>query len=271
MKPLRVVGLGDSVTAGVGDVVAHTYSPGWAAHLAVALGAGEYLCLAQTGARMRDVVSEQLPDALAFKPDLATLLIGGNDVLRSDFDADRVASNARDACIELAAAGAIVLVVLLHDPVRVLPRGGSAFGRVLGARAAAVNAALMVAVGGLPGVIVLDPRDFDVAHHRSTWHIDRMHPSAQGHRVLASIAAEWLAPRGFASVASVPPIPEQCPGPVLVAVWLVANGIPWFVRRSTDLLPELVGVIISDVRAERARAAREPITDAPTEQPVAAA
>ncbi|CAB4945745.1 MAG: SGNH/GDSL hydrolase family protein [Actinobacteria bacterium] len=253
MRPLRVVGLGDSVTAGVGDVVGGGNSPGWAAHLAVLLGASEYLCLARTGARMRDVVAEQLPEATAFKPDLATLLIGGNDVLRSDFDAVRVARGARDVCVELTAAGGVVLVVLLHDPSMVLPRGGLAVGRVLAARAAALNVALLADLAGMPGVVVLDPRDFEVAHLRSTWHIDRMHPSAQGHRALATMAATWLSRRGFHPVAPVPPVPEQCPGPVLVAVWLVAHGVPWLLRRSVDLIPELVGVVIAERRAERAR------------------
>ena len=254
MKSLRVVGLGDSVTAGVGDLVPAGHTPGWAAHLAVALGASDYLCLARTGARMRDVVAEQLADAVAFKPDLVTLLIGGNDVLRSDFNPVRVAREARDVCLELTAAGSVVLVVLLHDPSKVLPRGGVAVGRVLAVRAAAVNSALLTDLAGLPGVVVLDPQHFDMAHQRSTWHIDRMHPSAQGHRALASIAAARLAQHGFCAVAPIPPIPEQCPGPVLVAVWLVANGIPWLLRRSVDLLPELVGVVIADSRAARARA-----------------
>ena len=251
---LRIVALGDSVSAGVGDFVARGEAPGWAGHLAHALGSSNFTNLARTGARMRDVLSEQLPAALESRAGLATLLIGGNDVLRSDFDPERIAAGARIVCSDLTGNGTPVLVVLLHEPARVLPRGGGPFGRVIAARANAVNEALVANLSSLSGVRLLDPRSNPSTHERGHWHIDRMHPSASGHRMLAGLALELAADWGFTPVRAIPGEVKESPGPVLIALWLIANGLPWFAKRSTDLIPELIRVVISESR----NPAREP-------------
>jgi lysophospholipase L1-like esterase len=243
---MRVVALGDSVTVGVGDHVAPGADAGWAAHLAEIVGASSYTNLARTGARARDVVADQLPRALALAPDLATVLVGGHDVLRADFDAERVGRQARATVSALADRGALVLVVLLHDPSRCLPRGGGVFGRVVAARASLVSQQLRAQLAGIEGVVVLDPEHAPQTYDRASWHIDRMHPSALGHRLLGAAGAAALAPYGIVALRPPPPAPEVPGGVLAQAAWLVRNGVPWFAKRSLDLVPELVRVVVSE-------------------------
>lgn len=242
----RLVALGDSVTVGVGDRVEGRAELGWASHLADALGAGDFRNLARTGARARDVLAQQLAPALAAEADIATILAGGNDVLRADFDPDHVGRDIAEVAEWLASRRTTVVVVLLHDPRLVLPGGGGVFGRVIAARAALVNEAVVRHVSGLSGVHVLDLHEVALTHDRTSWHVDRMHPSALGHRRLAQAAADLLEQQGFPVVGDVAAVPADCPGPIAHAVWLVRNGLPWFAKRSVDLVPELVRVVISE-------------------------
>jgi lysophospholipase L1-like esterase len=139
----RLVALGDSITVGVGDTVGPdaVYGPGWAAHLATVLGAETFTNLATEGARSRDVVGTQLGAALALRPHLATVLVGGNDVLRSDFDARHTLADLHRSAGELCRAGADVVLVLL--PViglfELCPR---LVRRVMRRRVASINAAV---------------------------------------------------------------------------------------------------------------------------------
>ncbi|BDZ42494.1 hypothetical protein GCM10025865_17930 [Paraoerskovia sediminicola] len=280
-----VVALGDSITVGVGDVGVSTTGEhaawssarvdddvprvGWAAHLATLLGARTFTNLATNGARARDVSGSQLGHALELGPTVATLLVGGNDVLRSDFDPREVATHVSLSVAALRDAGAVVLLVrlptiglfdLLPGPVR----------RVMRRRIAAVNAAVdeigapRRPHGSVP--LVLDAAGCMGRWGPEGWHVDRVHPSAAGHRRLALEAAHHLVRAGAlgpaggsgggaeavvlraAALSALPPAP-----PLTARLgWLVAEGIPWTVRRGRDLLPGLTRAIVEDLRAERA-------------------
>jgi lysophospholipase L1-like esterase len=84
------VALGDSTTLGIGDPVPGGGWRGWAAILAAGLGAG-FHNLAAAGALSADVAGGQLPAALELRPDVAAVLVGVNDTLRSTFCAGRTA------------------------------------------------------------------------------------------------------------------------------------------------------------------------------------
>src|SRR3954451_21533426 len=90
----RFVALGDSQTEGLNDLDDSGALVGWADRLAAALAATTspglaYAHLAGRGAGAVDVLERQLPTALALEPDLASVVVGMNDVLRHDFDLDR--------------------------------------------------------------------------------------------------------------------------------------------------------------------------------------
>jgi alpha-1,6-mannosyltransferase len=232
----RVVGLGDSVTLGVGDLVEPGQHPGWAAHVAHAVGAGEYTNLARLGARARTVVEEQLRVALARRPDVALLAAGGNDVLRGDLDPDDVAASIERCVQALRAVGSQVVLVRLSTcaHVRLLP---PRLRRVLDHRVGVVNEGLdtVAAATGVPA-LTLQPTS---PLHPQLWHVDRIHPGPLGHRVLAQQAVSELAAAGVATVATVPPLTLAAPSRPAQVEWLLRNGVPWLAKRSVDLFPAL--------------------------------
>lgn len=233
-----VVALGDSVTVGVGDVGAPA---GWAAHLAYALNAGDFTNVARLGARARDVTREQCAVAMGKRPDLSTLLVGGNDVLRADFDARDVGEHVERVVDGLVKVGSDVVVVLLHDPRPTLP-GPRVLGEVLAERAALVNEAVRRRIADGPRVVVVDPSRSALTSTRAAWSVDRLHPSAAGHRELARMALDALAPLDWRAVRPLLPPAGPQPRGWERAWWLVRCGTPWFAKRSRDLLPELARV-----------------------------
>src|SRR5262249_61682980 len=78
--------LGESSTLGVGDPAPGGGWRGWAAFLAQSLPGGQLVNLAATGARAADVERVQLPRALELRPDVASVIVGTNDILRAGFD-----------------------------------------------------------------------------------------------------------------------------------------------------------------------------------------
>ena len=107
--------LGDSITLGVGDPAPGGGWRGWAAFLAESLPGGRLVNLAANGARAADVERTQLPRALELRPDVASVVVGVNDILRAGFDAaahpgrarsrDRLAERGRRGGPHHAAAG----------------------------------------------------------------------------------------------------------------------------------------------------------------------
>src|SRR5262245_10527831 len=89
---LRFAALGDSTTCGIGDAVPGGWR-GWARLLADALGTayGMSFCnTAVSGATSVHVRDHQLATALSHRPDLASLIVGVNDTMRSTWDPARI-------------------------------------------------------------------------------------------------------------------------------------------------------------------------------------
>ena len=86
--------------------------------LMAALGApGEirYRNLSVIGARMTDLRHRQLPGAVAAHPDVAVILAGMNDTLRSDFDPVALRDDLDATVTALQATGTVVLITRFHD------------------------------------------------------------------------------------------------------------------------------------------------------------
>ncbi|WP_423462951.1 GDSL-type esterase/lipase family protein [Promicromonospora sp. MS192] len=267
----RLVALGDSITVGVGDSVGPdaVHGPGWAAHLATVLGMTEFTNLATNGARSRDVAVAQLAAALALRPRLATVLVGGNDVLRSDFDARLTLMDLRRSVQELRGAGADVVLVRL-PVIGLFELAPRPVRRVMRRRVAAVDAAVdeVASASGTdqaPGrVVVVDAAHAIAPAGAKAWHIDRVHPSPAGHRRLALAVAAALAtldpayavvPDGADAARQVAARLPAAPAPPDLrqrVTWLVRAGLPWCVRRGRDFLPGLLRAVAHDLRAERA-------------------
>jgi len=72
--------LGDSAASGVGDSDKYGVTKGWGYYLAKHFQDPlVYINLSRPGAQSAEVLEDQLPKALVFKPDIAAVIVGGND------------------------------------------------------------------------------------------------------------------------------------------------------------------------------------------------
>jgi lysophospholipase L1-like esterase len=247
-RPVRtLVTLGDSTCVGLGDPLPGGGWRGVSVLLRDALAA-QLVNPSRSGARMADVLREQLVPALAAAPDVVVLFVGMNDTLRSDFDPERLRADCAELVGALRAAGAHVLMLRYHDHTRVF-RLPAPLRRALRDRIDALNAALD-AVADQDGVGLLDLHRLPGGYDHAAWSIDRLHPSELGHRMLAAGLAGLLADAGFA----VPrPVSLSCAGGRRVTAahrvaWLVVKGVPWLVRRGRDLGPVIVAGLLGELR-----------------------
>jgi len=235
---LRVASLGDSTTFGIGDPVPGGWR-GWARLLVDALHRSydvSFCNLARSGATTAQVRAEQLHDAVAHRPDLATVVVGVNDTLRAGWEPRRTREDLLACAETLTASGALLVTIRYHDHASLvgLPR---AIGRPLSARLDLVNSAydeVHDRFGGVRLDLAARPEVLD----RSCWSVDRLHPSERGHRALARAYAELLAERGF----HVDPPPLECSGGLPRTwrrdmSWVVTEGGPWMGRRARELGP----------------------------------
>jgi lysophospholipase L1-like esterase len=245
--------LGDSAAYGTGDEISAGVFRGWAGFLAEAFQDGcDYFNFSRPGAKSTEVLEKQLPKALREQPDICALIVGGNDLLRNSFDPLLLYKNLKNCCQQLMAMGSEVIMVELHDPNQLL-RLPKLMSRVLNRRVAAVNAVYRKVALEFE-IITIKTRKIGDVHNRSNWHIDRMHPGPAGHFMLARSVAEQLRRRGWAvSLPHKLDVVQKSKSEKIK--WLLRNGTPWFLKRSVDLLPaavllmvyELIKVIIEKV------------------------
>ena len=239
---LRVVSLGDSTSCGEGVGLSVPPTLTWPARLAAALPGGELLPLATAGARVRDVRAQQLELAVETQPHLATLLIGLNDVSRGGFCERAVAADLAAVVRALRRSGATVLLGRLHDPCRHLPLPAGMRDAVR-RRVAVVNdavdeAAADAARDGAGGdVHVLDLARMPALRLRQAWAVDRVHPHAEAHGLIAVEAARVLTEAGL-PVGRVPAqgLPERAPGMPREAWWAARHGLPWLAAHARDVV-----------------------------------
>ncbi|MBK1785470.1 SGNH/GDSL hydrolase family protein [Prauserella sp. ASG 168] len=115
----RVAVLGDSVAEGVGDLVDGYPPRPWADRVVSVLRAHnptlEYLNLGKRGLLAEEVSRFQLSPALAFRPDLAVVTCGGNDMLRRSYDPGAVDVVLTAMVRALRESGAAVVTLGLFD------------------------------------------------------------------------------------------------------------------------------------------------------------
>ncbi|WP_182380100.1 SGNH/GDSL hydrolase family protein [Nocardioides sp. WS12] len=234
---IRFVALGDSATYGLGDRVGGECR-GWARLLADAIGETHHVSfcnLAKPGAGVPDVRREQLADAVAHQPVIASLVVGLNDVMKSTWEPIRIREELLECAAALAATGAVIITVRFHDHGQVLglPRW---LARPMARRIAVLNE-IYDEVHARFGLIRVDLDSDPMTARREFWSADRLHPSELGHRHLARLAARELNTEGLAFG----PPSRQCGQPVATrretARILAKEGGPWIARRVRDLGP----------------------------------
>ncbi|HWG14521.1 MAG TPA: SGNH/GDSL hydrolase family protein [Streptosporangiaceae bacterium] len=182
---------------------------------------------------------DQLPRALELRPDIASVIVGINDTLRSSFDPRRIARSAERTVGALRSAGAQVLTLRLPDPGLMLGLPG-ALARPLARRIHAVNA-VMDDVADRFGTLVFDAASDPETYDRRMRSVDRMHPSERGHRLIAGRFYDQLAATGL-PLGLRPEAEPSSPPPTrrAQAAWMATKGTGWVIRRSTDLVPYLL-------------------------------
>jgi lysophospholipase L1-like esterase len=244
-QPLTLAVIGDSAASGVGDSDTNGNHFGWGYHLAQAFNEPlVYINAARPGARSREVLEEQLIKVSVHDPELVAVVVGGNDLLRSNFSPTIFERNLRETMIRLVSSGATVMLLELHDPTKIVPMP-YLVGRICRRRVAAVNAATGKIAQDF-GAILLPTRSLENIYARSKWHVDRMHPSKLGHQFIASEFAKLLRNRGF-DVGDVMISETNNRSRKDSILWMLRNGTPWFAKRSVDLLPGLIWLSLAEI------------------------
>jgi lysophospholipase L1-like esterase len=249
---LRFAALGDSATVGIGDPVPGGWR-GWSRLLSSALATAydvSYCNLAVSGATSTDVLHGQLADAVAHRPDLASLVVGVNDTMRAGWHPGRVREELMTCASALHDAGATLLTARFHDHGAVFGLPG-VLRRPLQARIEAVNAVydeVHATFGGHRIDLAARPDVFD----RTFWSVDRLHPSELGHRTLARGYADLLTAAGLEfEPPSLEPEGGRPVGWRQDVVWMVRQGAPWVGRRARDLGPWAVRLAWTETRPRR--------------------
>jgi lysophospholipase L1-like esterase len=244
-KTLNFVVMGDSAAYGTGDVT-HADRPfGWAARIADAIESPlTYLNLARPGAKSSELVEHQLPIARHFKPDIAVVVVGGNDMLRNNFCPSRLRNNLIEILTGLTSIGAHVITLQLHDPSKILQLP-KALESALLKRVDCVNAVYEELATHFP-IISIKAREIEGVNERKNWHVDLLHPGPQGHVLLAKTALSELSKLGV-KVRTLQPMEIPQTSRWKKIEWMVLKGGPWFFKRSFDLLPVALFLILKEI------------------------
>jgi lysophospholipase L1-like esterase len=252
---VRFAALGDSVTYGIGDN--RRGDRGWASLLAGAMGKAHDVSFHKTarpGATAADVRAEQLEDALAHRPHIASLVVGLNDTMRSTWDPAQVRADLLYCAERLVEQGAMLLTVRFHDHTRVfgLPQ---MLACPMRARIASLNE-IYDEIYDRFGGIRIDLAEHPGIYDRKFWSVDRLHPSELGHRVLADEFAAHLHAAGLVFDAPSLQLDGAIPSRLENVQWMVTAGAPWLARRARDLGPAVARRWFTRVRAEAMPAPR---------------
>lgn len=243
VEKLRVVAMGDSSVFGVGDTVTSIDEKylGWAGRFAYDLKAEKFLNLGKNGARFRNIVKTQLAGAIAMRPNVAIICIGTNDVLRGDFSPAEIEKCATEIIKSLRALGTTVVFIGIPDPVKTAP-GPLSLKKILQKRVRLVNwitDEIVTSNGGL----FISTWNHEMAYDKSMWHIDHMHPSSKGHQEIADLVRRNLGfPRRRKSKLPISSVVSKR----FEIYWLLTNGLKWFAKRSVDLVPALIWLVLSN-------------------------
>jgi hypothetical protein len=181
------------------------------------------------------VAEQQVPRTIAMRPDLVSVAVGGNDLLRPRADPDELAGAFDDIVAQLRGAGCQVIVFAGFDP------GTFPLIRLIRGKAAVYNMHLR-GIADRRECYLVDLWAMRVLADPREWSLDRLHLSSDGHRRVALRACEVLGVPVDADWREPLP-PVELPGAWhgRSAAWLAARRVdarwtkehaaPWVSRR----------------------------------------
>ena len=229
----RYVAIGDSQTEGLWDGDDAVGLLGFADRLAVMIDSFHpglrYANLAIRGKRMADVRREQVPQALAMRPDLVTVCAGMNDVIQPGRSFGHALVDLEHVYAALAESGATVVTTTFPNVAQFLP-----VGRLVSSRLGRINDAITAAADRY-GFRLVDLYNAASMRNADTWAVDRVHASTKGHILFAAAAAEALELPGSNhdwAKADGDPIRLSFPASAVEQLrWAQDSFIPWMWRR----------------------------------------
>ncbi|MES2405799.1 MAG: SGNH/GDSL hydrolase family protein [Pseudomonadota bacterium] len=192
MRWRHYVALGDSISAGSGDNVAGIEALRWPDRLARTLrqlNPGlRYDNLAQHGHTAEDILARQYPEAEALRPDLVSILCGGNDVLSPHWSPTQYRGALEKLFGAFKLQGATVISFTLLNPASVLPP------RLAARTCARLDQAHSVVrdLSEQYGCVCVDCWGLASTHDPGIWSADRKHPNALAHQLIAAEVARCL-------------------------------------------------------------------------------
>lgn len=191
----RVVTIGDSIAEGIREPSPGYRDLSWTDRIEEALRPGRpdfaTLNLGRRNLVTAEIRATQLEPALAFKPDLAFVIGGGNDMLRPGFDPRAVREDLAAMVSAFRDTGADVVTLGLFDITRtgLVPakyaealRAGNTLLAQLTAEVAAEHGAIHAAFA-----------DHPAGADRGIYSSDRLHLNARGHAIAATGTIRALA------------------------------------------------------------------------------
>jgi lysophospholipase L1-like esterase len=191
----KYVAIGDSLSEGLGDwgFEHGREGCGWTDRFAALLGQQaaiygqdlDYANLAIRGSKMLEILTGQLEDALALKPDLVTIMAGSNDLMKPRSAHPALRAMLRGAIERLLASGCKVVVANTINPIHL-----KVFKKL--ARRAESMTKLIEETAAEYDVPVLDVFRIEKFNDLCFWAEDMVHFSGYGHTRIANKAAEML-------------------------------------------------------------------------------
>lgn len=190
--PLLYVVMGDSTAAGLGAGNEIQTLPGQLAQFIAAQNRRvRVVNLAQSGARVRDVIQNQLPALQKLRPDLVSLCVGANDATHftktADFERD-----FRWLLSALETTSARQILVSNTPDMFLAPALPLPFSLAVGRRARRFNSILRAQKrdSKLQIVDIFGRGKLDFRRDSTLYAADLFHPSTRGYRVWAALFIE---------------------------------------------------------------------------------
>jgi phosphatidylinositol alpha 1,6-mannosyltransferase len=211
----RYVAMGDSLTEGLCDPAPDGTLRGWADRLALLLAARgglRYANLAIRSKRVRDVSGVQLERATELRPDLVSILIGANDLVKRRVDVAALAAELEGTVRTLRG---------------ILPGRRAA---VIYTRRFAAFATALTGIAARTGAFLIDTDLHPSLAERPNWGEDLVHLSSRGHRFLAYRAGEMLGVPDADALGALDAAMHEHE-PIGAGVWWRRHALPWVWRR----------------------------------------